>query len=238
MFENFQTFQGVKIVRPPREAIAALSETALQEIHNTFLNGFGLQKGWSLEGIHQTLLNSNMAFLLQDRNGVNCGYAMYDIPNERLDGRALLWENAICFRKDLQGQGVSRKIFQEILEMPSSHDIGYIGGRTQNPIVMTRYSGFGPAYPFDKSYLSEDGQRLLGFLRRNVQEVSQIKTFNEASGIGRSVYRGGRLGDYPVDESRAVESYLRLHEFKRENGDAVVIVSDLNGAPERIRFDR
>ena len=210
-------------------------EGFLKSIHQVYLNGFGKTEGWSLEGINASLLRSSIrAFLM--KNDEIVGYAFYTVPSVTLDGTHMLWENAICLKKGAQKQGLTRGIIERVVKLFPSKKIGWIGGRTQNPLVFKRYSELGKMFPFHVRYDTDDGKQVMAFL---VEHIRQAKTFSgaaafldQASGICRNAYADGRIGDYSteVPGAEAFERQLLEWGFNRDNGDAVLVVSRLPGS--------
>lgn len=200
-----------------------------ESIHKIFLDGFGLKEGWSTEGIKKALMRSTMLGLLVDPKGNTWGYAMYTIPDAPLMGTYFLWEDAICLKKDAQGKGFSSNVWGMILSFYSNRKFGWVGGRTQNPLVIKRYSKFGYLYPFESTYDHGEGKLVMDYLGRHIAEVRDVKQLDRNNGICHSVYREGKLGDYSMSVTGAVawEKQLSERGFQRERGDAVIIVAKL-----------
>ena len=94
-------------------------------IHEIFLDGFGLEKGWSIERIrNERLKKSSILGLLKDNNNFH-GYAFYTIPDVLLDGFHVLWEDAICIKKEHQGKGYSKSILTSICELYPNFKFGF-----------------------------------------------------------------------------------------------------------------
>lgn len=220
---NFQTLHGD----------TAINEADVEQILATFRDGFALPGGWSLAGVHEALQRSTVLGLLRDAEGMVFGYAFYSIPQAMLDGTYLLWEDALCLRRAVQGCGYTRSLVRKVCDLFPDRAFGWVGGRTQNPVVMLRYAGMGGTlFPFLQAYDSAEGRALLGFLLEHLEEVRQpheAGTLDAATGICRAVYPEGRLGNYPVDCDGAAlfERQLADWGFDRERGDAVLIVTHL-----------
>lgn len=198
-------------------------------IHEIFLDGFGLEKGWSIERIrNERLKKSSILGLLKDNNNFH-GYAFYTIPDVLLDGFHVLWEDAICIKKEHQGKGYSKSILTSICELYPNFKFGWFGGRTQNPIMMKRYAKSGKTYPFDVDYQENDGKILFDFLLKHIAEVKNSETLDIRTGICHNVYKERKLGKYPDEIKGTFDYEVKLHRwaFNRNNGDAVIVVSKL-----------
>ncbi|MEV0357673.1 GNAT family N-acetyltransferase [Nocardia sp. NPDC050697] len=193
-----------------------------------FRDGFTID-GWSPERIEATVRRSRILGLLESSDGTINGYALYSVPTARLHSRSLMWEESICVRKSMQGNGYAGAALTEALAELHACDIGWVAGRTQNPIVMHRYSTLGTIYPFEVPYNSPRGRAVADFLQANINGVATAR-FERQSGICRSVYRERILGDYPWNPQGHFESQLTSHGFHREKGDAVAIVAELRTA--------
>jgi|SRR6185295_18178844 len=205
-----------------------LEDKALpSKIHRVYLDGFGLKKGWSLEGVESALARCDALGLLLDSGNEICGYAFYSCPRERLRGRWLLWEDAIGLEKRAQGLGLSEAALAAVWALYPERTFGWIGGRTQNPIVMKRYAHFGPVFPFDYSYSEGEGPEVMSFLRTYIAEARDVPQLDPITGICSGVYRSGRLGDYAedIDGGERFEVPLRQWNFQRLRGDAILVVA-------------
>jgi hypothetical protein len=198
-----------------------------EQIHKVYLNGFERRKGWSLEGIRESLKRCDAFGLLwgPDRKDL-LGYALYCLPEVKLKDAWFLWEDAICIRKKLHNAGLGRKALLGVCDLYPERTFGWVGGRTQSTIIMKRNAGLGPVFPFDLSYSEGDGLEVMGFLLQHISEVRDAKSFDPSKGICRGVY-GRQLGKYPLDlkESEASEKLLASWGFSRKRGDAVVVVA-------------
>jgi GNAT superfamily N-acetyltransferase len=215
-------------------------EAWIADIGSIFLDGFGLpeDRAWSPDRIAHAL--GNISYLAiaytsdqPSERKVAYGYALYTVPSVPLgNGTYLLWEDAICLRKSMQGSGAPRELFAAITKRSRHQPIGWIGGRTQNPRVMRTYRKFGHAFPFAEDYSTPDGQAIMSFLREQVREVRDVPTtsLDLACGIARGIYRQGRLGDYPVnvENTSDIEQQLTSWGFNRDRGDAVIVAARLD----------
>lgn len=205
----------------------------LEEIHRVFLDGFSLSKGWSIEGIGKRLKTTNVVGFLKGEEKLY-GYAFYSAPNELLDGTYLLWEDGICLKKEVQGKNLTRQVIEKASSIFPNRHFGWIGGRTQNPVVIKRYSKLGGAlFPFDVSYSSSEGKLLMGHLLEYIEEVKEVHKVQKldlTNGVCRKIYREGHLGIYPIEVTGTAtfEKQLNEWDFQRDSGDAVIIVSKLS----------
>lgn len=215
-----------RTIDPKYEYPAEITERILDVFHD----GFGIE-GWNIHGIQKALHNSTVFGLLLGPKQEIAGYALYLVPEQTLQDKGLLWENAICIKKFLQNSGFGGEALKLALSIFSNHDIGWIGGRTQNPTVMKRYSKVASLLlPFDITYPSKDGEPVFDFLMQNVPEVFETKVM-DPNGICKGVYHEGTLGDYTTDVA-GTEEYERLLKkwgFSRKDGDAVIVVAKIPG---------
>jgi hypothetical protein len=218
---SFQTLQS------PDE----IPEETLQQISLVFADGFGLSSGWNIASIRYALHRSDILGLLLGRNGEIGGYAFYSAPEDEILNSHLLWEDAICIKKYLHGYNfTSRSLFESACRMFTNREFGWIGGRTQNSLVILRYSRMGTIFPFDTMYSSEPGQRIMNFLIKHIKEIKEVERLDFATGICRQVYAEGRLGDYSnhIQGTERFEQSLAEWKFSRENGDALVAIVKLD----------
>ena len=141
----------------------------------------------------------------------------------------------------VQGKGfASRRLFEEACSLFPGRTFGWIGGRTQNPLVMSRYANFGEVFPFDIPYIDDFGKKLMDFLLMHVtgiQQAAEKGALDPYTGICRGVYHEGKLGNYAtsIEGTERFEQMLRRWSFERDGGDAIVVVSRLH---EPISIDR
>jgi hypothetical protein len=111
-------------------------------------------------------------------------------------------------------------------------DFGWLGGRTQNPLILRRYLHRATSlFPITIGYDNRNGKELLGFLLRHIAEVSEVSELDLRTGVCHKIYKTGRLGDYPVDlndpEVAMIEKRLSELGMSRDSGDAVVAIAKL-----------
>ena len=185
-----------------------------------------------MNGVRKAYLQSTIVGLLKEGDGEIGGYAFYSVPSAELWGSHLLWEDAICIKKGLQGRGLSsRLLFAKASSMFPEWKFGWIGGRTQNPLVIRRYQPLGRVFPFDQLYSEEKGRLIMDFLTMNVAEVMDVTAnLDRRTGVCHRVYSEGRLGDYGtlLNGTERFEKLLEQWGFDRERGDAVVTVVELS----------
>jgi hypothetical protein len=207
------------------------SDETVQRISEVFEDGFGLSSGWDVNNIRKAYLRSTIVGLLEGANGDIAGYAFYSAPAARLNGSHLLWEDAVCIKKGLQGRRLSSGLlFAKASSMFPDRTFGWIGGRTQNPLVIRRYQRLGRIFPFDQLYNEDDGRFVMDFLISNIIEVGEVTAnLDHRTGVCRRVYSEGRLGDYgtSVTGAERFEEQLARWGFDRERGDAAVVVVEL-----------
>ena len=76
----------------PQEQV---SDEIAEGIHKTFLDGFNLDEGWSIEGVKRVFPGSTIVGLLTEREQEIEGYAFYDIPDVQLNGSYMIWEGGV-----------------------------------------------------------------------------------------------------------------------------------------------
>lgn len=198
-------------------------------VSDVYRDGFGRPQGWSIERVQKALVRSTVIGLLWSSSGVLDGYAFYSAPDVPLKGSWLLWEDAICLRKPLQGRGLSTRVLIEVSSLFPDREFGWLGGRTQNPLVLKRYLHRATlVLPLNLGYDGNDGEEIMTFLLRHIEEACGV---DPKVGIFRNAYKDGRLGDYKVDlsdpEVAGVERRLAELNFDRDKGDAVIATAKL-----------
>jgi hypothetical protein len=215
-----------------RDSPALFNSDLPRQINGVFRDGFGLSRDWSSKGLQKALTESTVIGLLRDPDSDELGgYAFYLVPGVPLQDTCLLWEDAICLRKSLQGRGLSARVLEEVSSLFPDRQFGWLGGRTQNPLVLKRYLHRATlVLPVNLGYESEQGKRVMSFLCKHITEVREPEGMEPGTGICRAVY-GGKLGDYKVDltdpEVADIEHRLTELDFNREGGDAVIAMARL-----------
>jgi hypothetical protein len=211
------------------------------QIIDAFHDGFGLpwrEDGWSVDQAAAMVERCDVVQVLTDggvsNDGIE-GYACYVCPHPAItDQGHLLWEDGICIRKPHQASGFSNVAFKIALAAAGKlgRNVRWIGGRTQNPVVMMRYSKWGNMFPLDASYKTDAGAALLAFLIENIREVGDPDAearLDRKTGVIRRAYSEGKLGNYAIPNNPHVakwESWLATNGFDRDRGDAVAIVAE------------
>ncbi|MEG4518358.1 MULTISPECIES: hypothetical protein [unclassified Microcoleus] len=206
-----------------------ISDVIVENFSRVCLNGFGIERDWTTN-IKKKLSNSTMLGMLQNQEGRFYGFATYLASNSLLGGSYLLWEDGICLTKEAQGKGFSRTAIEQAVKIFPKQTFGWIGGRTQNPLILKRYKRLGKTFPFDELYETQTMKSVMDFLIENIPEVKKVyteKKLNRSNGICTAVYKEGRFGDYPVgiEGTEEFEKQLEQWGFQRARGDAVIIVA-------------
>jgi hypothetical protein len=198
----------------------------LLELRDAFTDGMGVE-GCTIEDITRRLAECQLLGLLQDVNGAIYGCVMVSIPQTPLDGKYLIWGNGGYLRKSVQRRMVWRQILNKIVECFPEREFGWIGCRTQNPLMMRSYSFFGSLMPFETDYSQGEGQLLMRYMREHIPQVRDVPDLLANKGICRALYSSGRMGDYPIDLNGRIEQALDQWGFERERGDSLVVVAKL-----------
>lgn len=214
----------------------AFPEHLILEILDIFQDGFGFERdeGWSHAGVQRALHRSRIVGFLTDELGRSVGYAFFSAPEAELEGTYLLWEDSVCLRQMVQGKGfASRELFEKACSLFPGRAFGWIGGRTQNPLVMLRYANLGEVFPFDVPFIDDLGKKVMGFLLAHVtgiQQAAEKGALEPHTGICRGAYHEGKLGNYAtsVAGTERFEQMLRRWSFERDGGDAIIVVSRLH----------
>jgi hypothetical protein len=211
-----------------------VSDKDIQDVIAIFEDGFG-QPGWSYEGIKTRFKASTVGGFLEDDSGLRFGYAFYSMPLLLFKGAHILWEDAICVRKSLQGARhaspatVWPAAWNAARDVFPGKTVEWVGGRTQNPLVMHRYwrqTASDSVYPIRRDYQSGEGKELAALLQFSIAELESMPI--PSDGILRGRY-GKRLGDYAIESDYSgIEDWLLKHNFNRDAGDAVVMISKLD----------
>lgn len=210
---------------------------------SVFRAGFGLPQGWSIEGVRTALARSTAIGLLAAPDVTEYGgYALYLAPEETLLTGWVLWEDAICLRKEFQKRGLSSRALLEASSLFPTREFGWLGGRTQNPMVLKRYQHRSSlVLPIDEGYEGLPGKTVMSFLRQHIAEVREPPGMDQQTGICYAAYKDGRLGDYEIDltdaEVASIERRLSELGLNRDNGDAVIAMARLNEPlPKKLAF--
>jgi hypothetical protein len=150
-----------------------ISDELIQHIQSIFRDGFSRSRDWHETKIRRRLDDASVIGLLEVPDAPPAGYAIYSSPDQTLDGKFVPWEDGVCIRRTLQGQGKSPSPRQLLRELGKilGREIGWFEGDTQNPVVYTRYASLGRVFPIDIPFTSAPGQRLLNFLLESVPQV-------------------------------------------------------------------
>lgn len=215
---------------PP--APLGLDDSVVASVLNVFRKGMPSPQGWHVPGAERSVRTADLALLLLEDDAL-VGYALYKaipVPGDPI-GRCVLWEESICFLPAYTGKKYGNDALTAALLLMEPHrSIGWIGGRTQNPIVLRRYGRFargrGRLLPFGASYDDDKADR--GALAAVTAVVGgHWKEGPDRFGITRGTYSEGKLGNYPEDVAGAegYNEFLRERGFDRDAGDAVIALA-------------
>ncbi len=201
-----------KFYRLPEEAPGNLPERALRIVRAGF--GFDRQgerfaAGW----IESTIKTTQFVGILGDDRGV----IFYVCPETALLGRGMLWGDGMCVLPELQGTGSIERVTPAMLRFLADIDIGWLGGRTQNPAAWRRFHRLGWARPFQGSFEDEEGQAIANFLRDEIVQVKGLPDFDPNTGI----LRGALPRSLVPAGAKALPQW---QDMDPERGDAVVFV--------------
>lgn len=209
-------------------------EITIAKIIDVFIDGMG-QAGWEPYKVKRQLNSSNILGLLEGENREAHGYFFATIPKKKFNGKHLLWIDACSVRQSIQKLGYFSKGVEEIKNIYKDCDFGFVGGRSQNPIVFRTIDKLSTKvyYPFDKLYTNEIIAFLKNTIKNEVKRPSEKKEqgLNHENGIVTNAYWGKKLGNYKVDlNNNAILGYekkLSEWNFDRCKGDAVIILKEL-----------
>lgn len=214
-------------------------ETLAAEVLDVFHDGFGLRRGetsYGLSNARALVRGADLYAVLRDESSRRLlGYAAYRCPHAPLGDGHVVWEDAVTLRRSVHGRGLASAIL--------GHAIGFfrrqgrrpvwLGGRTQNLLVVQRYDRrrpFGPVWPFDENYTSLAGDVIGDFLEQHVPQVGSFG-LERATGLLRGAYvkayGRGRLAEDPDSSDPRFlrfEAHLKGCGFDRDAGDAVAVL--------------
>jgi hypothetical protein len=201
------------------------------DIQRIFRDGFQSATDWLSDDLRRKLRNSSLIGFLVDQTRANIrsyGYALYRVPTQLLKGKSLIWEDALCIVCDptIRGKRLSNDALDKAMSHFPERDFGFVGGRTQNPVIFKRYGSLGTLLPFDLSYDADQGRDIMRFLKAHIPDA---KCAEATTGICRKHYREGKLGNYDVaiEGGERFESWLQERQFERDKGDAIIVVADV-----------
>ncbi len=209
---------GWKFYRLPDDAPGNLPERVLRIVSAGF--GFDRQgeqfaAGW----IESTLGTTQFVGILGDDRGM----IFYGCPETALLGRRLLWGDGMCVLPEVQGTGSIERVTSAMLRFLADVDIGWLGGRTQNPAAWRRFHRLGHARPFQGSYQDQEGQTIVRFLRDEIAQVRGLPDFEPKTGI----LRGALPRSMVPAGAKALPQWQDLDP---ESGDAVIFVVRLENS--------
>ena len=209
------------------------------EPHDSLMTSIGsvfeavFREEWDRESLQRAIDEASQIALLIDTNDsptALLGYGLYEWAALPVTGYAMLWERSVAILETsrLRGHGLGNECLRMALARQRMVGrVTHLGGRTQNPLVISRYrkqSPRGSVFPFDLPPTVAVDE-----LYRDVRTCfgRMWKEFDATTGICRHAYRGS-FGRYPtLGNARSVkdEAWLSDHWFRREEGDAVVVVA-------------
>lgn len=197
----------------------------VEQVRDTFADSFAM--ACSTQETVDRLKESQMLGLLKDETGRVCGCSLAIVPSTPFEDKYLVWGNGGFLRKTIQDKMLWLQMLGKITELFPERTFGWLGCRTQNPIIVRIYSSFGMVYPFQAKYSEGEGGTLLDYLIENIPQLSHISNLNRDTGICRAVYSIGRMGDYQLNPNGKIEQQLAAWDFNYDNGDCVIIVAKL-----------
>lgn len=225
------------VFRQTIEYKGAFKRTTMK-LMEIFKDGMG-QGEWDEEEIRRQLKSSNILGFLEDKETEAYGYFIATVPEEKFNGKQLLWIDACSVREKYQQYGYFTKGIEEILNIYKEYDFGYIGGRSQNPIIFRIFDKLSSNdfYPFGKCYTAEIIDYLKRVIENEIKRPSEEESqgLNVKNGIIKNAFWHKKLGTYKIDfannEILKYEKLLLEWGFDRFNGDAVVLFKDLKQSP-------
>lgn len=211
------------------QAADAANDRLVVRLRELVVEAFGVESLPELEAIRDPLRQCTALGLLVADNAAIDGFALYSVPTVPLHGQYLLWEDGIALAKSVQGRGYSSRAFAAAFALFPATTFGWLGGRAQNPVVFRRYAALGRVLPFELGYGTAAGSAVMSYLRTHVAEVRDAPTLEPSTGICRAAYGWAHAPEFPVSVAgvEPFEAWLAAHDFRRSDGDAVVVVSRL-----------
>jgi hypothetical protein len=212
-----------------RQPDKALDEDLVRQAYEVFRYAFGFEPVHGIESVRHRLLNATVLGLLRDATGAVQGFACYSVPDMPLAGAHFLWGDGMAIAPAVQGRGLSLGVVERACALFPGRAFGWMGGRSQNPIVFQRYARFGKTFPFDATYAEGEGRFVLNFLRQHIAEVRESDDVDPISGLCPRAYRWSYAADYLSRAAGAdrIEAQLRRFGFDRSRGDAVIVTTKL-----------
>jgi hypothetical protein len=208
----------------------AFDGVLVRQVYDVFRLAFGFEPTQGLDSIRYRLRNSTVLGLLRDESEGVVGFACYSVPSVPLGESYFLWGDGMALRPEVQGRGLTRGFIERACALFPGRLFGWMGGRTQNPVVFRWHAKFGRVFPFDGTYAEPEGRRVLRYLREHVAEVREAAAVDAVTGICRHAYRWTYRDRY-LAQARATEPFeeqLRRWTFNRAHGDALILVAKLD----------
>jgi hypothetical protein len=208
----------------------AFDAVLVQQVHDVFRAAFGFEPAQGLDSIRDRLRNSTVLGLLRAESADVHGFACYSVPSVPLGETYFLWGDGMALMPGVQGRGLTQGFIERACALFPGRRFGWMGGRTQNPVVFRWHAKFGRVFPFDGTYAEPEGRRVLRYLREHVAEVREAAMVDDITGICRGAYRWTYRPAY-LAHARATEPFeqqLRTWAFNRDQGDALILVARLD----------
>lgn len=222
-----------------RRGAADIDDSVADEMVNVYLDGFGFAGRSNSPHSKPTFTSPDAKAMWKDSSYV----AVLRDPatNELLAfggarvqplqaGGVLFFRGKTVIRKRLQNSQLSSTLLSRFLA--ATPEATHIGGKTQDPRVMSIYARHDELRPFTRLYDADQAGRSLMEGLLTLYPDAKLSTLDRSTGIWRNQYRAGRLGDVDPDlrKPKVVERerFLSSHGFDRNNGDCVFVSARLH----------
>lgn len=193
-------------------------------------DGFGLPEMMTPERLKPRLLEEGDLIIAVDSKAEGIGFQMQTVFQADKE-KYLYYSRAV--RKDKQGQGIGGQLLHAAIEV---YKPTIVAARSQNPAEICSFIrtmadlGVNGVFPLIKSFGQDE--KALRALYVLIEKLGYSKNTDLSTGVCKSAYSEGKLGDYAIDERhpkiKVVESRLQELGINRENGDAVFYLTFLN----------
>jgi hypothetical protein len=201
----------------------ALDDGLVQQVFDVFRRAFGFEPRHGLDSIRYRLRNSTILGLLRDESEAVHGFACYSVPSVPLRGAYVLWGDGMALMPEVQGRGLARSFAERACALFPGRSFAWMGGRTQNPVVVRWHATLGRVFPFDGTYAEAEGGEVLRYLREHVAEVREATSIDAETGICRGAYQWTYRPEY-LAQVRDADRWA----FNRAHGDALILVAKLD----------
>ncbi len=207
----------------------------IDELFSVHCDGFGMEYGWNMLEIQETLKTSTILGLLKSKDSKEKkihGFGIYSVSDYAHEGGHVLWGNALVLRDGLQKGRLIFGLLELVMSMFPDKPFRWIGARTQNPSIYRRYIKYAETFfPFDEDFSTVRGKELVDFVSINIPQLADSIDNHPIpeNGICRGIY-GRKFGNYYVNPDDPLidkyERYLTDHKFDRDAGDGVVVIAE------------